>query len=74
MNGYIIAGFILIGVTLFWYPIYEFFDSLYWMIKCLIKGGDWKYYAENVVIGIVGAIFFVGLILLFLGLHRANKI
>ena len=55
-NVYTITGLIILVL----FVSIPWFYNLYWMLNCLIKGGDWKYYAEKVLFGIVMVILYIG--------------
>lgn len=48
----------VIAIMIGFYPAYLFLSNLYWMFNCLFFGGDWQYYAEEVIadVTVIGVI------------------
>ena len=49
------------------FPAYIFFENVYWMIKCLRHGGDWRYYADRIFATIFVTLAIIGIALLTYG-------
>lgn len=65
----IYIGLAIIIICAFGYPIFQWFKSLYYMIDCLLHGGDWRYYRDNVLIGLMLAGLVIGFCLVGYGMQ-----
>lgn len=54
-------------------PIYEWFKSLFLMVTCLLHGGNWKYYRDYVLLGLLFAGFIVGIVLVVYGAWQIER-
>ena len=67
MNKYTIIGIIIFVLLFLGIPAYIFFENVYWMIKCLRHGGDWRYYADRIFATIFVTLAIIGIALLTYG-------